>query len=109
MLRRYESLTEAEDVAEIEAFLRRDPGVHVYELGDLDPFFRARTRWFGWYRHGLEALCLLYSGSTPPTLVALCSAAQVAAMIELLAALDDQLPAKVYGHVSPHLVSCFAA
>ena len=108
MLRCYEGLAEI-DVAEIEAYLRRDPGVHVYEIGDLDPFFRPRTRWFGWHGDGLEAVCLLYTGSTPPTLVALCRPDSANAMTRLLATLDDQLPSQVYGHVSPHLVSCFAA
>jgi ribosomal protein S18 acetylase RimI-like enzyme len=100
--------TELDDSSEIEAFLRRDAGLHVYEIGDLDPFFRPRTRWFGWRGDGLEAVCLLYLGSTPPTLVALCRSEEVGAMTRLLAALEDRLPSQVYAHLSPQLTLCFA-
>ena len=101
------SLIEIDDTSEIEAFMRRDAGLHVYEIGDLDPFFRPRTRWFGWRGEALEALCLLYTGSTPPTLVALCDPDGARAMTRLLEALDRRLPARVYAHLSPRLDECF--
>jgi len=31
---------------EIEAFLRQDPFLHLYELGDLDDFFWHHTTWY---------------------------------------------------------------
>jgi len=103
------SLIEIDDPSELEAFMRRDPGLHVYEIGDLDPFFRPRTRWFGWRREALEAFCLLYTGSTPPTLVALCRPDGASAMTGLLEALDQHLPARVHGHLSLTLDECFAS
>ena len=89
--------------------MRRDPGLHVYEIGDLDPFFRPRTRWFGWTGEALEAFCLLYTGSTPPTLLALCRPDQTSAMLSLLEALQPRLPSRVYGHLSPALAGCFVS
>ena len=103
------SLIEIYDTSEIEAFMRRDAGLHVYEIGDLDPFFRPRTRWFGWHDGELEAFCLLYTGSTPPTLVALCRPDQTSAMTRLLEALQPHLPTRVYGHLSPTLGDCFVS
>jgi len=103
------SLIEIEDPTELEAFMRQDPGLHVYEIGDLDPFFRPRTRWFGWRAETLEAFCLLYTASTAPTLVALCRPDGVDAMSRLLKALDRHLPARVFAHLSPTLDECFAA
>ena len=103
------SLTEIDDPSEIEAFMRRDAGLHVYEIGDLDPFFRPRVRWFGWRGDGLESLCLLYTGSTPPTLVALCQPDDMNVMARLLQALDPHLPARIYAHLSPRLDECFAS
>lgn len=56
------TLCETDDRAVIEAFLRRDAPIHLYELGDLDPFFWPKTRWFGAWRGGeLEALALQYA------------------------------------------------
>jgi ribosomal protein S18 acetylase RimI-like enzyme len=102
------ALTEIDDPAAIEAFMRRDPGLHVYEIGDLDPFFRPRTRWFGWHDgDALEAFCLLYTGSTPPTLLALCRPDQTSAMTSLLEALQPHLPSRAYGHLSPGLAAGF--
>jgi ribosomal protein S18 acetylase RimI-like enzyme len=104
------SLIEIDDPSAIEAFMRRDRGLHVYEIGDLDPFFRPRTRWFGWHAgEALEAFCLLYDGSTPSTLLALCRPDQAGAMTSLLDALQPHLPSRVYGHLSPGLAGCFVS
>jgi ribosomal protein S18 acetylase RimI-like enzyme len=101
------SLCVVEDTSEIEAFMRRDAGLHVYEIGDLDPFFRPRTRWFGWRGEALEALCLLYTGSETPTLVALGRPDEAPCIARLLHALERHLPPRVYAHLSPGLDECF--
>jgi GNAT superfamily N-acetyltransferase len=104
------ALIEIDDPFAIEAFMRRDPGLHVYEIGDLDPFFHPRTRWFGWHDgDALEAFCLVYTGSTPPTLLALCRPDQTSAMTRLLEALQPHLPSRVYGHLSPGLANGFVS
>jgi ribosomal protein S18 acetylase RimI-like enzyme len=98
--------------AQIEAFLRRDVGLHVYEIGDLDPFFWPHTRWYGW-RSGpgeeLQALCLLYTATAPVTLLALCGADATEPMVQLLRDLDPVLPARLYAHLSPGLLDDLAA
>lgn len=56
------ALRETDDRAVIEAFLRRDPLLHIYEIGDLDPFFWPKTRWWGaWSGDALQALALRYA------------------------------------------------
>lgn len=92
---------ETRDPVEIERFLRRRAEVHVYELGDLDPFFWPRTRWLG-LRAGdgsLRALALIYSAPALPTLLAFDD--DGAPGDELLAAIAPDLPDRFYAHVSP--------
>lgn len=49
-----------EDRARIEGFLRRDPALHAYELGDLDPFYDGRIAW----AVADDAVALLFEGTT---------------------------------------------
>jgi ribosomal protein S18 acetylase RimI-like enzyme len=98
-----ETITSIDDPARIEAFARRDPALHLYEIGDLDPFFWPRTRWWGLARAGeLHAIALLYDGGEPPTLLALGRDDEGAAG-RLLEALAPALPDRVYAHLSPGL------
>src|SRR5262245_26512531 len=46
------------DHAVLRAFLDKDRDLHIYELGDLDPFFFPHTRWYT----REDALALLYTG-----------------------------------------------
>jgi len=56
----------------IEAFLRRDPELHIYSLGDLDDFFWPATTWYGWEQGGqLQEVVLVYAGKALPTVVAI--------------------------------------
>ena len=41
------SLVCLHDKAVIEGFLRRNPLLHIYPLGDLDDFFWPHTTWYG--------------------------------------------------------------
>jgi ribosomal protein S18 acetylase RimI-like enzyme len=101
-----ESVVALRDPVAIEAFVRRDVALHLYELGDLDPFFWPRTRWWGLQRDGeLHAIALAYDGGDPPTLLAL-GRDDGGAAGRLLAQL--QLPARVYAHLSPGLVDVLA-
>ena len=94
---------------EIEAFLRRDAFLHLYELGDLDDFFWPHTTWFGLRAHGadrsraeLAAVALLYGATDLPVLLAL-TAPPLAALADLLAALLPRLPPRFYAHLSGDL------
>ncbi len=82
----------------IESILRSDPYLHLYEIGDLDPFFWPRTVWYG-LREGDEcrAVACLYLGATGPTLLALGGDATRA----LLDRLAPVLPGRFYRHQGP--------
>lgn len=101
-----ESVAELRDPVAIEAFARRDVALHLYAIGDLDPFFWPRTRWWGLVRDGeLHAVALLYDGGDPPTLLAL-GRDDGGAVVRLIARVE--LPARVYAHVSPGLEEVLA-
>lgn len=88
--------------AVIEKFLRRDPQLHLYSIGDLDDFFWPYTTWFALEgAAGPQAIFLIYSGATPPVLLAL-EHNPVAAQ-ELLIRLLPSLPSTFYSHLSPGL------
>lgn len=90
------------DKRTIETYLRRNPALHVYELGDLDDFFWPRTIWYGWQKGDhLQALALLYTGGDLPVLLAMASP-PATALAELLAQATPLLPPRFYAHLSPH-------
>lgn len=82
--------------------LRRDPHVHLYELGDLDDFFFGSCDYWGDPKSG--PIALLYRASDPPTLLALArrSSPELEAMVRDLA---PSLPAICYAHLAPGLAS----
>ena len=89
---------EVHDPELIERVARRDLGLHLYELGDLDPFFWPHTRWYGLADPGetsgeLSALVLLYTGAALPTVLALGRRGDEA-LATLLTAIAPRLPAR---------------
>jgi predicted GNAT family acetyltransferase len=97
-------VVELRDREAIAEFCRRRPAVHAYSLGDLDDFFWPHTRWLAWEGDGgLEQLVLLYDEPDPPVLLALAEPPEER-MAELLAAVDAELPARVYAHLTPGLL-----
>lgn len=101
------SVVEVDDPALIERFARRDLALHLYELGDLDPFFWPHTRWWGLAdaTGELSALVLLYTGSELPTVLALGRVGDEA-LAALVTAVAPRLPARVYAHLGPGLLPC---
>ena len=97
-----EAPTELRDAAEIEAFLRRDLDLHLYELGDLDPFFWPRTRWVG-ARRGAElaALALDYSDPAGHHTLLLMERRDPEAARHIVQSGRELLPERFYAHVSP--------
>lgn len=89
---------------QIEEFCRRDPLLHLYEIGDLDPFFWPHTRWWATTDPNgeREAIALLYDGCAMPTLLLLERERPECARA-LLAGIRDELPARCYAHLSPGL------
>jgi ribosomal protein S18 acetylase RimI-like enzyme len=91
------------DRSRIEAFLRRDPLLHGYELGDLDDRFWPDTIWYGLLEgEEIRALTLLYTGLSEPTLLALASG-EPAFLAQLLRRTAPHLPASLYCHLTPSL------
>jgi RimJ/RimL family protein N-acetyltransferase len=97
-------ISELTDRAALEKILAKNRRLHIYELGDLDPFFFPHTRWF---THE-DALCLLYSGSFGSTLLAFAEPHTEAAMRALLSAAAEKLPPKLYIHLTPGLAAALA-
>lgn len=98
------------DKATIEAFLRRDTYLHLYELGDLDDFFWPYTAWFATPPNAAgetEALYLLYTGAGLPVLLANAESGREA-LRELIAESQHLLPRRFYSHFSPGIVDQLA-
>lgn len=88
------------DRSRIESFLRQNPALHLYELGDLDDFFFPYTSWYGHEKEGvIKSLALLYTGTELPVLLALDDPGS-ASMPVLLNELKDQLPKRFYCHLT---------
>lgn len=88
------------DKTRIESFLRQNPALHLYELGDLDDFFFPYTSWYGHEKDGeVISLALLYTGTELPVLLALGDPGS-ASMSELLNGLKGKLPKRFYCHLT---------
>lgn len=98
-------LTVTLDTAAVEAFLRRAPYLHNYELGDLDPREASHVTWIA--SEPIDAVALLYTGLAIPTVLALADGNQ-AALHRLLVRNAEALPARFYAHLSPGLESALA-
>jgi RimJ/RimL family protein N-acetyltransferase len=99
-------VVEIADKDRIRGFLRRDPDLHIYELGDLDDFFWPHTRWFALEDgDAIAATALLYIAPAVPVIVVLGDGEPPRT---LLAKLQDRLPTRIYAHLSPGLAGALA-
>ena len=83
---------------QIKHFLLNDAGMNIYQIGDLDPFFFPRTKWFALTENeNIEELMLLYKGDVATTVLAFANfdAARTAELLERFA---YQLPDVFYAH-----------
>jgi ribosomal protein S18 acetylase RimI-like enzyme len=94
------------DHHELAARFLRDPALHLYELGDLDPFFWPRTTWYA--EEGADQVALLYHATEEPTLLALARDDDTPALRRLLTALTPVLPRRFYAHVTGGAEDVFA-
>lgn len=93
---------------EIEAFLRRHPFLHLYEIGDLDDFFWSYTNWYALQdSDSIRQIVLLYVGAELPVLLGLTEGSGEQ-MSELLHSLLHLLPKRFYAHLSSNPVEIFA-
>lgn len=96
-----------DDRARIEAFLCRNPELHIYSLGDLDDFFWPYTTWYGWQENGeLKDIAMIYLSRTLPTVVGI--SRQPAVMQKLLGEVAPLLPEMFYAHLSPGVERIFS-
>ncbi len=101
-------LVSLHDPRQIEAVLRRDVFLHLYALGDLDPFFWPYTTWYGLADGGgVRAVLLLYTATETPTLHAL-AGPPFDALRDLLRAACGVLPPRVYAHLTPDCADALA-
>ena len=97
------SLLGPSDEEDVESFLRRDPYLHLYELGDLDPLFRPHTDWYGLRsQSGLQAVMLVYRATDPPALLALTPGPNLA-LRELIRQIRPKLAPRLQVHITPSL------
>lgn len=103
------SVVRTEDRAALARFLRRDPQLHLYELGDLDPFFWPSCRWHALASvdGALEAVVLEFACPLAPTVLAL-GREDDEAVGRLLAEVEPALPSRFYAHLSPGLDAALA-
>lgn len=86
-------------------FLRLDPNLHLYSIGDLDDFFWPQTTWYGLEKKGaLKAVFLIYRGAAIPTLVALEEQDHDSSR-KLLSSMIEILPDHFYCNICPTLPS----
>ena len=99
------SLHEREPIA---AFCQRDIALHLYTIGDLDPFFWPYTTWYALMDGDeIEELILLYNGTAVPTIIALTPVPD-GRMRELLHGIIHLLPRRFYAHLSGGLARVLA-
>jgi len=94
---------------EIETFLRRDPYLHLYALGDLDDFFWHHTTWYALKEHQqIKQLVLFYTGTSVPVLLGI-TEESTKLMEELLQSIIHLLPKRFYAHLSGNLAGVLAS
>src|SRR5207249_10327266 len=89
-------------------FARRNPFLHLYEIGDLDDFFWPHTIWYAFQEEGqVRQLALFYTDMRLPTLLAY-PEQPLDSMRELLRALLPLLPRRFYAHLNEQAADVFA-
>ena len=96
------------DKATIERFLRRDPILHMFGLGDLDDFYWPYTGWYA-LEHINEIRQLILTYTNAPNLVMMALAHErIEEMRELLRSIIHLLPRRLYVHLSEGLADVLA-
>jgi len=87
---------------EIETFLRKNPSLFLYHIGDLDEFYFPLTKWYGLKTNNdLKAVILLYKAFQPIVIQALSSQKELSYLNKLLESSLDIFPDKFYAHLTP--------
>jgi ribosomal protein S18 acetylase RimI-like enzyme len=92
----------------IAAWLRRDPLLHLYAIGDLDDFFWPYTNWYALAEGDhIRQVILCYTGAPLLILHAL-TGESPGEMRALLRSIMRLLPSRIYTHLSADLIDVFA-
>lgn len=91
----------------ILSFLRKNPDIQYYCLGDLDDFFFPSTTWYSLKSDDkILSLAMLYSGGEVPTLL-LFYEGDASSSVDLLDKIRPLLPGKFFAHLTPPLKKIF--
>lgn len=99
------------DKGRIETFLRRDPILHMFALGDLDDFYWPHTGWYALEKDGeIRQLILTYKDAPKLVLMALADerGERKEEMRQLLGSILHLLPRQMYVHLSEGLAEVLA-
>lgn len=92
---------EIQDDVRIESFLRRNTLMNIYQIGDLDPFFRSYSSWYALEEDGdIKAMVLLYTGLELATVLALAPPDDELLQV-LLEGIVEKFPDRFYAHLTP--------
>lgn len=82
----------ATDRQELERFLRKEPGLNLYSIGDLDDHYWPQTTWFAaWRDDEVVAVVMYWDGHGDPVILALADP-ENAVMDLLIRHVSSQLP-----------------
>jgi ribosomal protein S18 acetylase RimI-like enzyme len=88
-------------------FLKKNPGLYIYSIGDLDDFFWPKTIWYALTDSDeIKSLALLYVGMDTPTLILLYEGEASFSHL-LIEKIKPFLPVKINAHLSEGLVDTF--
>lgn len=91
----------------IEAALRRNTGLNIYEIGDLDDFFWRYTTWYTLPGETVQQILLFYTGSSLPVLLGT-ACSDMETLRAALEAVRPFLPARFYAHLTPGAENVFS-
>jgi ribosomal protein S18 acetylase RimI-like enzyme len=96
-----------DDKATILSFLKRNPELQIYCIGDLDDFFWPHTTWYSIVEKSvIQSVALLYSGMKTPTLLIFFEGNPDNSRL-LLEKIKPVLPGRFFAHLSPGLIDIF--
>ncbi len=91
----------ATDRGQLERFLRKSPGLHLYSIGDLDDFYWPQTTWFAaWDGDQVVAVVMYWHGHGDPVVLAL-GEPEDEALDRLFRAVSAELPDSGQIHYTP--------
>jgi GNAT superfamily N-acetyltransferase len=95
------------DKAIIFNYLKSNPGLYIYSIGDLDDFYWPKTIWFALEEYDtIRSIALLYFGGDTPVLLAFCEE-KTDHSYRLLERIKNILPVRFNAHLSPGLIDVF--